>query len=247
MRNILPGIQVEEIVREPAKILEDVRTDVRTSNPGLEKADSLVIGLATLQLTLLRLLAGWVRKHPVSNQDLTITHALQKKDSRFLHYVALVFSYGSSPKIMMPVMVPVTFIFWKLQLRLLAVVFAALSIVNETTKLVIKHSVGRPRPNPALVRVYKSQHGQSFPSGNVASSVTFWGWLLAMGMIHLKGPLRKIILAIPSLIMILVGPSRIYLGDHWASDVLGGYLLGGSWLALALRVYLKFRKRNGLG
>ena len=148
---------------------------------------------------------------------------------------------------MMPIMVPVALIFWKMQLRLAAVVFAALSIVNEITKLAIKHSVDRPRPNPALVRIYKSAHSQSFPSGNVASAVTFWGWLFAMGMIHWKGRARKMLLSIPALIIILISPSRIYLGDHWASDVLGGYLLGGSWLTPALRIYLKLRKSGALG
>jgi len=43
----------------------------------------------------------------------------------------------------------------------------------------------------------------------------FWGWLLAMGLIHLKGRARKILLLIPALIIILIGPSRVYLGDHW--------------------------------
>jgi undecaprenyl-diphosphatase len=55
------------------------------------------------------------------------------------------------------------------------------------------------------------------------------------------------LLSIPALIIILIGPSRVYLGDHWASDMLGGYLLGGSWLTLAMRIYLKLRKGGVLG
>lgn len=243
MRDVAPGTRVGKS-QGLSKILENIRSDVRTSNPGFEKADALIIGLTTLQLTLLGLLASWVRKHPVSIQDLTVTRALQKKDSRFLYSSALAFSYSSSPKIMMPITVPLTFILWKMHLRLAAVVFTVLSTVNEITKLVIKHIVGRPRPNPALVHVYKGADGQSFPSGNVASSVTFWGWLLAMGLLHWKGRVQKMVLAIPAVIMILVSPSRVYLGDHWPSDVLGGYLLGGSWLALALRAYLKLRRTD---
>ncbi len=242
MRDVIPGIPVEENHQASARKLESLRSSAHNLNLGLEKSDALALGGALLQLTLLGFLAQWVCQHPVSAQDIAITRALQRKEARFLQYTALAFSYISSPKIMMPIMAPVALIFWKMQLRLAAVVFAALSLVNEITKLVIKHIVGRPRPNPALVRVFKSAHSQSFPSGNVASAVTFWGWLFAMGMIHWKGRARKMLLSIPALIIILIGPSRVYLGDHWASDMLGGYLLGGSWLTLAMRIYLKLRK-----
>jgi undecaprenyl-diphosphatase len=243
MRDIIPQIQVEQNHMKAAGKLESLTSAAHTSKSNPEKVDALTLGLVTLQLTLLGLLARWVRKHPVSVQDISITRALQKKDSRLLRYAALAFTYSSSPKIMMPVMVPVALLFWKMHLRLAAIVLAALTLVNETTKLAIKGIVKRPRPNPALVRVYKSAHGHSFPSGNAASAVTFWGWLLTMGLIHLKGRARKMLLLIPAVIIILIGPSRVSLGDHWASDVLGGYLLGSSWLVLALRVYLKLRER----
>jgi membrane-associated phospholipid phosphatase len=244
MRDLIPGIQVEEKYQRTAGKLASLTSAAHTSKLNLENADALALGLATLQLTLLGLLARWVRKHPVSKRDIAITRALQQKDSHLLDYAALAFTFISNPKIMMPMMVPVALIFWKMHLRLAAAMLAVLTLVNEVTKLWIKRIVGRPRPNPALVHVYKSAHGQSFPSGNAASAVTFWGWLLAMGLLHLKGRARKILLLIPALIIILIGPSRVYLGDHWASDVLGGYLLGSSWLALALRAYLKLREQS---
>jgi len=40
-----------------------------------------------------------------------------------------------------------------------------------------------------------------------------------------------------ALVVILMGPSRIYLGQHWFSDVMGAYVLGSVWLALSIRIY----------
>lgn len=75
-----------------------------------------------------------------------------------------------------------------------------------------------------------------------------WGWLFALGRLLFKGKhaRQEAVLSIPALFAVIIGPSRVYLGDHWASDVLGGYLLGGAWLCLFLRLYLALRKKGVL-
>ena len=54
----------------------------------------------------------------------------------------------------------------------------------------------------------------------------------------------KALLGLSALCIAVTGPSRVYLGDHWATDVLGGYLFGGGWLCLALEVYFHVREKG---
>jgi len=80
------------------------------------------------------------------------------------------------------------------------------------------------------------------------SSVTFWGWLFALGMLLTRGKRawQKALATTPALFVVLSGPARVYLGVHWASDALGAYLFGGSWLGLSLRLYRALKKRKVL-
>ncbi len=96
-------------------------------------------------------------------------------------------------------------------------------------------------PQPMLVRVEQPRKGKSFPSGHVISSVTFWGWFLALGVVYLKDKpgWYRLLLGIPIFLIVSIGPARVYLGDHWASDVLGGYLFSGGLLCLFTRWYLR--------
>ncbi len=57
---------------------------------------------------------------------------------------------------------------------------------------------------------------------------------------------RTTLLVTSAVFVVLIGPSRIYLGDHWASDVLGAYLIGGVLLGLAVVVYLPLKERGVL-
>ncbi len=108
----------------------------------------------------------------------------------------------------------------------------------------VKVLVRRPRPAGPDVHVLAHVDGFSFPSGHVVSYVALFGFLAYLAWIALRSPLlRWAAVSLCLVLLVLVGPSRIYLGAHWASDVLGAYLLGGLWLSVVLRAYVAWQER----
>jgi undecaprenyl-diphosphatase len=86
-------------------------------------------------------------------------------------------------------------------------------------------------------------------SEHVMAFLAFWGLLFCFGIILFQGKRwwRILLLVVSAALIVLVGPSRIYLGDHWASDVLGSYLIGGVLLGVTLWLYLNLKARGVLG
>jgi membrane-associated phospholipid phosphatase len=103
---------------------------------------------------------------------------------------------------------------------------------------VIKFVVHRPRPSANLVDVIRQVSGFSFPSGHVMFYTFFFGFLFFLLFTVLRRSwMRTTLLAVCSLMLIFVGPSRIYLGAHWPSDVMGAYLIGILCLWAIIRIY----------
>ncbi len=103
----------------------------------------------------------------------------------------------------------------------------------------LKAVIGRPRPSDDVVTVLTHPSGLSFPSGHAFMAITLLGALFYLAG-DLCGPQRRwaaVLLRIVLALAILgIGASRIYLGAHWASDVLGGYVLGGLTLFAGIRL-----------
>lgn len=204
----------------------------------------LLVGLATIQLSLFAPLAWWVHKHPVLSTDVTISHIVQKKRLTFLDALSKMLSVVGSPTTAHTSALLISLALWKIGRRLEALMTAGLSMVSLLVRRSIQQTVHRPRPSKLLVYVDTQKKTPSFPSGHTTASTAIWGWLIVLIVLLLpENRLRKGVLAAsPALVILLVGPSRIYLGEHWASDVLGGYLLGSTWIEVALSLYFKLRK-----
>ena len=209
----------------------------------------ILLGVYAVQLTLFGLLAFWVHIHPVLPIDIAITREFQENQAPWLRYTMIIVSYlGYNLPLFSLLIILTAVIFWTLRLRLEAIMVVGLSIVSSLLNTLIKLLVARPRPTASLVEVIQAASGQSFPSGHVMSYLAYFGLLFSLGIILFRGKRwwRMLLLIIPALFVVLVGPSRIYLGDHWASDVLGAYLIGGVLLGLTLYLYLRLKEKGVL-
>jgi undecaprenyl-diphosphatase len=108
--------------------------------------------------------------------------------------------------------------------------FLALTVVGATlTSTAIKLMVARPRPQAdALVHAL----GYAFPSGHSTTAAAAWlSSAVVLGSLTRGTALRIALGAVASVVVVLVGVSRVYLGVHAPTDVLGGWALGALWLA----------------
>lgn len=111
--------------------------------------------------------------------------------------------------------------------------FAGAVVLNAGLKLLFA------RPRPSLFPPLVLESSYSFPSGHTIGAVALYGFL---ALLLWQG--RRQVLALLSIITIgLVGVSRIYLGVHYPSDILGALAVGVLWVALVTGVFLFFRPR----
>ena len=110
--------------------------------------------------------------------------------------------------------------------------------------VVVKDLVARPRPPAALAVGHYP--GWSFPSGHATQAAAVWGALAVVASAVTGSWSRRVVAwTVAGLIVALVGVTRVYLGAHWPSDVLGGWAAGAVWLFVVAAVDQATRRRDG--
>ena len=108
-----------------------------------------------------------------------------------------------------------------------------ITILNQILKFLLQ------RPRPTEFRII-NESGYSFPSGHSMISMAFYGFLIYLIYKYINNKyLKSFLVFILSLLIIMIGFSRIYLGVHYTSDVIAGFLVSISYLI----VYTNFSKK----
>ena len=136
----------------------------------------------------------------------------------------------------------VGFLFMRRQYHAIAFLLGA-TVGGLALSLLLKNHFARPRPElvPHLSAVYTS----SFPSGHSMLSAVVYLTLGALLARLVKGPALKVyVLAMAMLLTLLVGVSRVYMGVHYPTDVLGGWSVGLSWAILCWLVARRLQREG---
>ena len=108
-----------------------------------------------------------------------------------------------------------------------------ITILNQLLKRILR------RPRPTEFRIVE-ETGYSFPSGHSMVSMAFYGYLIYLIYRYIKWSLIVLL----SILICLIGISRIYLGVHYTSDVLGGFLLSISYLVVYISLIKNLKIKN---
>ena len=116
------------------------------------------------------------------------------------------------------------------------------TILNQIIKFIMQ------RPRPTEFRIIE-ETGYSFPSGHSMVSLAFYGYLVYLIYKYINNKhLKRTLIIMLSILICTIGASRIYLGVHYTSDVLGGFLISMAYLIIYIELVNKFvleKNKNG--
>lgn len=177
-----------------------------------------------------------VLEYQIMKQDITFYNILKKyfiKDT-ITPYMKIITNFGGAT-CLITITILLLIIVKNKKIGLLTLTnLVTITILNQVLKFILR------RPRPTEFRII-NETGYSFPSGHSMISMAFYGFLIYLIYKNIKNKyLKTTLIIIISLLIIAIGISRIYLGVHYVSDVIGGFLISISYLI----VYIKLIKKK---
>lgn len=195
---------------------------------GVFAAAALALVVVPFSLTVLLVESRWA---PLLRVDLGASdrlHGYAVAHAGFVRAMQVISDSGSTPAWLVVLTPVVVWLIWRRLFRLalfVVIVTAGSSLLN----VVVKSAVHRPRG--VMTDPVAGATGLSFPSAHAQAAVVGYAVLLLVLLPILQGVWRRIAATFAVLMVVAIGFSRIALGVHYVSDVVGGLLLGAAWVA----------------
>jgi undecaprenyl-diphosphatase len=154
-----------------------------------------------------------------------------------------ILTFFGSPLWFYVIVTPAVVWVWRRGHSRLAVFLVVTTLGGGLLDTVVKEAVGRPRPS--LLEPVATARGKSFPSGHAMSSTVAYGALLLVFLPAIGRRYRPLVIAGTVALVAAIGFSRLALGVHYITDVLGGYVLGLAWLAASVAAFSTWRIERG--
>ena len=198
----------------------------------------IIIVLAFIALTA----SVFARVSPLFPGDLQLALLIQSFNGEtttiIMQVISMFFGYGEAGILISAIAALVWLRIGKLE----GLIIFIAGLITPISYL-LKFSVSRIRPTPEQVKILANDIDYGFPSGHSLLSIMVLGMLAYILYHHIQNrALRTISTVLLYTLILLVGISRVYLGVHWPSDVIGGYLFGGIFLVILIIVYERLRE-----
>jgi membrane-associated phospholipid phosphatase len=214
----------------------------RFGGRALFAALALVLLAVPFALTLLLIEDKWAPLLQADSGARDTLHRFAVTHAGFVTTMQLISASGSALAWEVVLAAVVIWLLWRRlpRLALFVVITGAGSSLLNT---VVKSSVHRLRP--VLTDPVAREPGLSFPSGHAQAAMVGYGVLLLVFLPILHGVWRTVAVATAVFMVLAIGFSRIALGVHYLSDVIGGFLLGAAWVAAMAAAFNAMRVDRG--
>jgi undecaprenyl-diphosphatase len=199
--------------------------------------------ISLISLMAFSVVALLIRAERIVDFDNAVIHAVQSQESPFLTPIMEFFTMVGSTRAVVVICSLILFFLYKVfhhrhELILFIIVVAGSPLLNSVLKEIFK------RARPDLHRLIEIG-GYSFPSGHAMNAFTVYGILTFLLWRHIFNQTGRILLLFfSSVVVFIIGISRIYLGVHYPSDVIGGYLASGFWLGTSIWFFQWYMERQ---
>ncbi len=208
----------------------------------------LLISFLMVIISLFNITRDILTSNPVVATDMKIENLLVLFRDSFLVKVFLWITALGEAQVVISLVLVMTAIFWLWKKRFYILSLWVAVAGSALSAYLAKALINRERPG-GNIPVF-TEHFFSFPSGHAALTMTLFGFMIYCVWQNFKTwKIRVNSFFIGGAVIILVGFSRLYLGLHFFSDVIGGYLIGFFWLLLGITIsewlLIKSRRTGG--